>query len=139
MTKKKFYRTLFFLAGTYNISWALLTAINPQLYFRYSGMPDINHPEIYVCLAMVIGLYGLLYIEVALRLQRGWSIVAIGLIGKVLGPVGMIYLIVSQKWPIRAASLCLFNDLIWWIPFSMYLYDYWGQYKNEFTTYRGIE
>jgi hypothetical protein len=47
----------------------------------------------------------------------------VGLTGKILGPLGMIYLIVTGVWPWKAAYLCLTNDVIWLIPFIMYLVD----------------
>ena len=47
-------------------------------------MPLANYPAIFACLAMVIGLYGVLYLDVARRPEEGWLIVAVGLAGKVL-------------------------------------------------------
>ena len=38
---------------------------------------------------MVIGLYGLIYLEVARAPERGWPLAAVGLTGKVLGPIGL--------------------------------------------------
>lgn len=49
----------------------------------------------------------------------------VGLIGKVPGPIGLAKLIGSGEWPITTIILCLTNDLIWWIPFGLYLYDAW--------------
>ena len=31
-----------------------------------------------------------------------------------------------SHWPMRMMILCLTNDLIWWIPFALYLYDVWA-------------
>ena len=60
---------------------------------------------------MVIGLYGVLY-------------AAVGLVGKVLGPIGIVVSIQSGAWPAEAAWLCVGNDLIWWVPFGWYLWDW---------------
>jgi len=57
--------------------------------------------------------------------ERGWLLAAVGLIGKVLGPIGLARLIWSGAWPKSTIVLCLTNDLIWWIPFALYLYDAW--------------
>jgi len=86
-------------------------------------MPLATHPEIFACLGMVVGLCGILYFEVARVPERGWLLAAVGLLGKVLGPIGETILIVQGTWPAKAAVLCLTNDLIWWIPFGLYLYD----------------
>jgi hypothetical protein len=86
-------------------------------------MTPINYPEIFACLAMVIGLYGLLYLRVARHPERGWAIAAVGLAGKLLGPIGLAWLIWRGVWPVRSLVLCLTNDFIWWIPFALYLRD----------------
>jgi hypothetical protein len=51
-------------------------------------MPQENYPQVFACLGMVIGLYGVLYLEVARVPERGWVLAAVGLTGKVLGPLG---------------------------------------------------
>jgi hypothetical protein len=65
-------------------------------------MAPINHPEIYACLGMVIGLYGVLYLEVARRPEHGFLLGAIGLVGKALGPVGALVLVLQGQWPMKA-------------------------------------
>ena len=44
-----------------------------------------------------------------------------GFVGKILGPIGAVTLILNGEWPIRAFYLNVFNDLIWLGPFLMYL------------------
>ena len=63
------------------------------------GLPLSNSPQIFACLGMVLGLYGLLYLEVARRPEQGWSIAAVGFIGKLLGPLGLTWLIATGVWP----------------------------------------
>jgi hypothetical protein len=98
--------------------------------FRFAGLPPINHPAIFACLGMVVGLYGILYLEVAP--ERGWLLAAVGLVGKILGPVGLAGLILSGAWPGSSVILCLTNDLVWWVPFSLYLYDSWPAFISDF-------
>ena len=50
-------------------------------------------------------------------------IAAVGLTGKVLGPIGLADLIVRGVWPVSTFVLCLTNDLVWWVPFGLYLKD----------------
>jgi hypothetical protein len=109
--------------------WGLWSALDPQWLFRFAGMPPLNHPAIFSCLAMVIGLYGVIYFEVARLPERGWVLAAVGLAGKILGPLGLAALIVQGAWPPRTIILCLTNDLIWWIPFVLYLKDSWPRFK----------
>jgi hypothetical protein len=42
------------------------------------------------------------------------------LLGKVLGPIGMV-LSFDDDWPRRLGMICVYNDLIWWLPFGLFL------------------
>jgi len=86
-------------------------------------MPPANYPEVFACLGMVVGLYGFVYLWIAKNPERGFFFAAIGLIGKILGPIGLARLIWSGAWPPSTIILCVTNDLIWWIPFTLYLWD----------------
>ena len=123
MARRGLHRVVFLAAGLYNLGWGLYSILDPQWLFRFAGMPLANYAEIFACLGMVVGLYGILYLEVARVPERGWLVAAVGLVGKVLGPLGLGHLIWSGTWPAATLLLCLTNDLIWWIPFALYLYD----------------
>jgi hypothetical protein len=131
IARRRFHRAVFVAAGLYNIGWGVYSALDPQWLFRYARMPLQNHPQIFACLGMVVGLYGLLYLEVARTPERGWLLAAVGLAGKVLGPLGLLQLIWSGTWPMATVTLCLTNDLIWWIPFGLYLYDAWPAFRQQ--------
>jgi hypothetical protein len=122
---RSIHRATFTAAGIYNIAWGIYSIIDPQWLFRFAEMPLQNYPQIFACLGMVIGLFGVLYLRVAKSPETGFSIAAVGLAGKILGPIGLWQLIWSGAWPIKTAVLCITNDLIWWIPFGLYLYDAW--------------
>jgi hypothetical protein len=123
MRRARLHRAVFLAAGAYNIAWGIHAVLNPQWLFRLTGMPLSNTPQIFACLGMVLGLYGVLYLDVARDPERGWLIAAVGLTGKVLGPAGLAWLIATGTWPPSTAILVVTNDLIWWVPFALYLYD----------------
>ena len=123
MRRQYIHRWTFVLAGIYNLCWGLYAGLDPQGFFRMAGMPPTAYPQIFACLGMVVGVYGLLYWEVARVPSRGWLIAAVGLLGKILGPMGMTWMVGTGQWPPGALWLCAFNDVIWWIPFGLYLYD----------------
>jgi hypothetical protein len=123
IARRTFHRAVFLLAGIYNIGWGVWSAFDPQWLFRFAGMPLQNYPEIFACLGMVVGLYGVVYLEIARAPERGFLYAAIGLVGKILGPIGWLMLVVRGRWPLATIVLCAGNDLIWWIPFALYLYD----------------
>ena len=132
LPRRRFHRTVFTVAGIYNIGWGIFSALDPQWLFRFAGMQPSNYPDIFACLGMVIGLYGVLYLEVARRPEHGWLIAAVGMAGKILGPIGLAILIVRGSWPKASAVLCITNDLIWWAPFAIYLSDSWPRFRRTF-------
>jgi hypothetical protein len=129
IARRTLHRAVFITAGLYNMAWGMWSVSDPQWLFRFAGMPLANQPAVFACLGMVVGLYGILYLEVARLPERGWMIAAVGLIGKWLGPLGMLWLIQSGAWPRTAFVMCLTNDLIWWIPFGLYLHDAWAVFR----------
>jgi hypothetical protein len=137
--RRKFHRFIFSAAGIYNIAWGLYSVWDPQWLFRYSGLPLQNHPQIFACLAMVVGLYGIIYFEVARVPERGWLLAAVGLLGKVLGPIGLFRLIWAGTWPPATIVLSLTNDLVWWLPFVIYLHDAWPAYRDDLFKTAAIE
>ena len=131
MKRRKLHQMTFLFAGAYNICWGIFAAIHPNWLFDFAGMPPINYPEIFACLGMVIGLYGIIYLEVARKPENGFLLAAVGLIGKILGPIGLLLLILKGQWPASSIILCLTNDFIWWIPFGLYLMDSWSGYREK--------
>jgi hypothetical protein len=131
IARRQFHRVVFAVAGVYNIAWGLYAAIDPQWLFRFARMPQANYPQVFACLGMVVGLYGVLYLWVARVPEKGWVIAAVGLTGKVLGPIGLAYLVWSGSWPLRTGILSVTNDLIWWIPFGIYLHDAWPVFQKK--------
>jgi hypothetical protein len=138
LPRRRFHRVVFTLAGVYNIAWGLYAALDTQWLFRFARMPLQNHPQIFACLGMVVGLYGILYLEVARVPERGWLIAAVGLTGKVLGSIGLAQLLWSGQWPPATLILCLTNDFMWWIPFTLYLRDAWPYFRREWQQTNGL-
>jgi hypothetical protein len=130
LPRRRWHRGVFVAAGIYNVAWGIYAAIDPQWLFRFAGMPLDNHPQIFACLGMVIGLYGILYFEIARAPERGWLLASVGLGGKVLGPIGLLALIWKGTWPPAASVLCVTNDFIWWLPY-LYLRDAWPHFRSS--------
>jgi hypothetical protein len=126
MRHRRWHRRTFIAAGVYNIGWGCYAVADPQWFFRLTGLPLSNSPQIFATLGMVLGLYGVLYLDVARMPEGGWLIAAVGLTGKILGPLGLACLILNGVWPPRTIVLISTNDLIWWLPFGWYLADYWA-------------
>ncbi|MBM4075593.1 MAG: redoxin domain-containing protein, partial [Planctomycetes bacterium] len=50
-----------------------------------------------------------------------WPLILVGLVGKVLGPIGFVFAATWCEFPWRAGWTIVTNDLIWWIPFASIL------------------
>jgi hypothetical protein len=121
--RHRLFRLIFWLAAVYNVAFGLWAGFWPLAFFDLFAIERPNYPAIWRCLGMVIGLYGVLYAWAAENLDRGRAVIAVGLAGKILGPIGWIVTVQSGEWPPRLFALIVFNDIIWWLPFSLYLLE----------------
>ena len=48
------------LAAVYNIVWGGLTILFPNLMFDLFGMARPSYPEIWQCVGMIVGVYGVI-------------------------------------------------------------------------------
>lgn len=94
-------------------------------------MAPPNYPEIWQCLGMVVGVYGIGYAIAAFDPVRHWPIVLVGLLGKLLGPIGFLWYALAGTLPWRGGWLNVTNDLIWWVPFALILRHAWSGTARE--------
>lgn len=121
--RARLYRLIFTLAAVYNAAFGLWASLWPRSFFDWLEMAPPNYPGLWRCLGMVVGLYGVLYAQATWKLDAGRTIIAVGLVGKILGPLGWMMTVHSGEWPRRTFVLIVFNDLIWWLPFSLFLLE----------------
>jgi hypothetical protein len=133
MKRRAWHRATFTAAATYNILWGIYALVDPQWFFRFAGLPPLNHPGIFAGLGVVVGAFGVVYAEVARHPERGFSLAAAGTVAKALG-LASLGSIARGEWPPAAIVLSLTNDIIWLVPFSLYLYDAWPAWRRSATT-----
>jgi ligand-binding SRPBCC domain-containing protein len=110
-------------AGIYNLVWGLITILWPHLLFDLVGAERVNYPEIWQCVGMIVGVYGIGYIIAAGDSRTHWPIVLVGFLGKIFGPMGFVVALWRGTFPPLFGLTIVTNDLIWWIPFAMILWD----------------
>jgi hypothetical protein len=120
---RSMYRLIFAAAGAYNILFGLWAALFPRAFFALFRLGSPQYPGIWACLGMVVGLYGVGYAYAAWRLDRAFPFIAIGLAGKILGPIGWLMSTSSGELPVRTFPLIVFDDLLWWTPFALFLLE----------------
>jgi hypothetical protein len=106
----------------YNLAWGTWVILFPNHLFDLTGLTRPNYPGIWQCVGMIVGVYGIGYWCAAKDFVRHWPIVLVGLIGKVLGPIGFVFSALSGELPWSWGGLILANDLVWWLPFVAMLY-----------------
>ena len=111
------------LAAIYNLVWGFWVVFFPMAVFRWSGLDLPLYPQIWQCVGMIVGVYGIGYWIASRAAYRHWPIVLLGLLGKILGPLGFVVAAVQRELPWSWAIMILLNDVIWWVPFGVILYE----------------
>ncbi len=121
--RDRMYRLCFALAAAYHVAFGILVVFWPNYFFNLLRLRNENVP-LWQYLGIMIGVYGAGYAYAAWRLDRGLPLIAISLAGKILALIGFICTAgVYYDWPLRTLTLYIFSDVIWWIPFTMYLLE----------------
>lgn len=94
-----------------------------RLVFAMAGMSPPAYPEIWQCVEMIVGVYGIGYWIAAYDPVRHWPIVLVGLLGKIFGPIGFIGAVYNGSFTPAAVWIIITNDIIWWAPFSVLLWS----------------
>lgn len=121
MEGKKWMGLTLKIAAIYNVIWGAWVVLFPNQFFELSGMEPLNHPMIWQGMGMVIGVYGLGYWWASYSPIKHWPIVAVGMLGKLFGPLGFVMNYFSGTAPAAFGYTLITNDLIWWIPFGLIL------------------
>src|SRR5207237_8142471 len=110
---RRLHRSVLTASCVYDIACGLFIVARPQWLFEVTGIPLANHPQIFATLGMVIGLYGILYLAVAPFPEHGWLCAAVGMTGKLLGPIGLTALVLKGTWPAATILSCRTHDVPW--------------------------
>ncbi len=127
-------KSVLMAAAIYNVLWGGFVVLFPFALFRVLEMELPNYPQIWQCVGMIVGVYGVGYAAAALDPLRHWPIVLVGLLGKVFGPIGFLSAVVQGTLPLSFGLTLLTNDLIWWFPFSLILLRTYQTYKATKAT-----
>ncbi len=119
-------------AGIYNLVWGTIAIVSPVNMLAMLGLNAESHAlQLWQCIGMIVGVYGVGYILAAQAPFRHWVITLVGLLGKVFGPIGFVAAVLDQNLPSSMGWTILTNDIIWWAPFAMIL---WGAIRFHQTS-----
>lgn len=126
---KQWMRYVLNLAGLYNLVWGTVAIALPVSMLNWLGIePDPTAVKFWQCIGMIVGVYGVGYLIAARAPYRHWPMTLVGLLGKLLGPLGFAAAIVGGSLPVSLSWTILTNDIVWWIPFAMIL---WGAVRHH--------
>ena len=120
-------RATLILAGIYNLLWGLGVLLFPTAGFDLLGIDSPDDFTLWIpiwqCLGMVIGVFGVGYLCAARDPIRHWPITLVGFLGKIFGPIGFLYFASTGAFPWVFGWTIITNDLVWWIPFGVILWN----------------
>lgn len=117
------------LAAFYNILWGAWVVFFPNHFFNLVGMEPLNHPMVWQGMGMVIGVYGIGYYLASYDPLRHWPIIAVGMLGKIFGPIGFFLNYFKGEVPFEFFYTLITNDFVWWMPFFLILKDVHVKYN----------
>ena len=125
-------RRVLWAAAIYNVAWGAFAILSPLTLFRWCGFDPLPiYPELWQCIGMIVGVYGVGYGIAARDPFRHWPVVFVGLLGKIFGPIGFVGAVTSGRFPIAMGWTIVTNDLIWWLPFGIIL---WRAFQSNQAT-----
>jgi MFS family permease len=127
-TAPRWLRVSLLLAGLYNLVWGGIAVLLPNLMWDVLGAARPNYPELWQCIGMIVGVYGIGYLIAARDPFRHWPIILVGFLGKIFGPIGFVQAVIKGTFPFSFGWINVTNDVIWWIPFGACL---WLAYKHH--------
>ena len=115
------YRYWFYAAAIYNLIWGTLNIVFPTLVFQMLGMPPPNYLPLWQVVGMFVLAYAPAYWWAARYPDRHPQLILIGLLGKILGPLGFFWSAITGNLPWSFGWTIITNDLIWLPAFILYL------------------
>lgn len=114
------YRGWLYAAALYNLVWGAATVLFPQWLFDGLGIARPNYLALWQVVGMFVLVYAPAYWWAARKPARHRHIVLIGLVGKLLGPLGFVWSWAMGALPLQFGLTILTNDVLWWPSFFGY-------------------
>lgn len=116
-------KAILFVAGIYSILWGTSVVFFPEFWFRLADIELPRYLQLWQCFGLYAISMGVGYLIAYTNPLRHWPIVLIGLIAKFFAPIGFLYYYLQGELPLVILQMNITNDLIWWIPFGLILYN----------------
>lgn len=102
-----------------NLAWGAAVILFPNALFDSRGTARPIYLKIRQCVGVVVGALGIDYLIAAGNLRRHWPILLVGLLGKVLGPIGFAGAHADGTFLPALGLTVLTNALVGRTPFAL--------------------
>lgn len=122
------YRPWFYAAAIYNLLWGATHILFPAWFFDLIRAPQPNYPALWQVVGMFVLVYAPAYWWAGRDPARHRHFILIGLLGKILGPIGFVWSAATlgqapPDLPLAFGLTLLTNDLLWWPSFLLFVRD----------------
>jgi len=108
------------IASAQCLFWGPFIILTPETSARVYGFgKPLTDVFLWQGSGLIIFLFGLGYLIASGDPFRHWLMILTGLLAKVLGPIGMLWSVMTGQVSASVLLLIPLHDLIWWIPFTM--------------------
>jgi small multidrug resistance pump len=125
-------RVALFVAALQCLMWGVFILVLPErssLVYGFAKVP--TDLFLWKGTGLIIFLFGVGYAIAATNPRQHWSVLFIGLVAKILGPVGMVWSVIQGDVAHQVLYLIPVNDLVWWLPFAIILRDVFRRHRGE--------
>jgi hypothetical protein len=115
-------------AGVWHLVLGGSIVLAPGAFFDLTGIARPNYPQMWQGAGIMAAVLGVGFVIAARNPLRYWPVVLIGLVPKILSPIGVVWGFWRSELPPALGTLVLVNDVAWWAPFSLLL---WLAFRDE--------
>lgn len=123
LRRARHYRLFFGLAAAVSAAFAIWAGLFPSNVLDVFQVDRPAYSILLRGLGLVDGLLAVGYAYAAFNLRRAKPFIAIGLVVRVIGPVAWVLAVAGGQLTARTFTLVIFLDLVWWIPFALFLLE----------------
>lgn len=117
------FRPWFYAAALYNLAWGTAIILFPGALFDVLNIERPNYLPIWQVVGMFVLVYAPAYWWAGRHPDRYPQIIVIGLLGKLLGPIGFLWSAAVSDFPWIFGVTIITNDLIWWPAAVSHLWE----------------
>ena len=121
------------IAAAFDVLGGTFVVLAPTAPFAWAGLELPRYPESWQALGLMLATYGLGYVWAARRPFQLWPIVLVGLLAKVLVPLGFVWAASSGSLPWEFGLPVLALGPVWWVPFGLILRGASRSHRAEHT------